>query len=120
MYFMMGENRHNSLDSRFWGFVPRQNIIGRPLFNYWSFKTPESVYDKTGLGPTLRLDGACGSALLHRYPMEPDLPPHALNSLLSCRLMRSTLTFDDEEEKITSATARASICEIRIRESRQR
>ena len=50
MYFMMGDNRHDSLDSRFWGFVPRANIIGRPLFNYWSFKTPESEYDQTGIG----------------------------------------------------------------------
>jgi signal peptidase I len=49
MYFMMGDNRHDSLDSRFWGFVPRANIIGRPLFNYWSFKTPESEYDQTGV-----------------------------------------------------------------------
>ena len=53
MYFMMGDNRHDSLDSRFWGFVPRQNIMGRPLFNYWSFITPESVHDQTGIGPRL-------------------------------------------------------------------
>jgi len=50
MYFMMGDHRHNSLDSRFWGFVPRANIVGRPLFNYWSFETPNEQMDKTSLG----------------------------------------------------------------------
>jgi signal peptidase I len=48
MYFMMGDNRHSSLDSRYWGFVPRGNIVGRPLFNYWSFKTPEDQYEHPG------------------------------------------------------------------------
>jgi signal peptidase I len=49
-FFMMGDNRHDSLDSRYWGFVPRENIVGRPLFNYWSFKAPEHQYDETGIG----------------------------------------------------------------------
>jgi signal peptidase I len=40
-YFVLGDNRDESLDSRYWGFVPRGNIIGRPLLIYWSFRTPE-------------------------------------------------------------------------------
>jgi signal peptidase I len=41
MIFAMGDNRVGSLDSRYWGFVPEQNLIGRPLFVYWSFITPD-------------------------------------------------------------------------------
>ncbi|MBA3915213.1 MAG: signal peptidase I [Acidobacteriales bacterium] len=37
-YFVMGDNRDESLDSRYWGFVPRENIIGRPLLIYWSVR----------------------------------------------------------------------------------
>ena len=35
-YFVLGDNRDDSQDSRYWGFVPRENIIGRPLVIYWS------------------------------------------------------------------------------------
>ena len=48
-YFAMGDNRDNSLDSRYWGFVPRENIIGRPLFVYWSIVMPESGPDEVPL-----------------------------------------------------------------------
>ena len=39
-YFAMGDNRDNSLDSRYWGFVPRENIIGKPLMIFWSYDAP--------------------------------------------------------------------------------
>ncbi len=48
-YFAMGDNRDNSLDSRYWGFVPRENIIGSPLFIYWSFKTAPDEYLKQSI-----------------------------------------------------------------------
>ena len=38
-YFAMGDNRDNSLDSRYWGFVPRENIIGKPFVQFWSYDT---------------------------------------------------------------------------------
>lgn len=37
-YFVLGDNRDDSSDSRYWGFVPRENIVGRPLLIYWSVK----------------------------------------------------------------------------------
>jgi signal peptidase I len=40
--------RDVSLDSRFWGFIPQENIVGRPLLIYWSFETPNGQYLKTG------------------------------------------------------------------------
>jgi signal peptidase I len=42
-YFMMGDNRYNSKDSRYWGFVPRANIRGRPLFVYYSYDTERGL-----------------------------------------------------------------------------
>ena len=44
-YWMMGDNRHNSLDSRYWGFVPEDHIVGKPIFIWWS-----SDPDRHGLG----------------------------------------------------------------------
>ncbi len=58
--FAMGDNRTESADSRYWGFVPVENIEGRPMFVYWSFKTPADEENKTSLGDRL-------SFVLHEF-----------------------------------------------------
>jgi signal peptidase I len=55
--FAMGDNRTESLDGRYWGFVPRENIVGRPLFVYWSFQTPADQINKQTLGDRLSFIG---------------------------------------------------------------
>lgn len=62
--FAMGDNRPDSLDSRYWGFVPRENIVGRPMFVYWSFETPADQIDKQSIGERLSF---MGHILIHVF-----------------------------------------------------
>jgi signal peptidase I len=49
-YFAMGDNRDSSLDSRYWGFVPRENIIGKPVIIYWSYDAPTERLSNPAIG----------------------------------------------------------------------
>ena len=63
-YFAMGDHRGVSLDSRYWGFIPKENIIGRPMFIYWSFETPPDQYRKTSWSDRILF---IGKVVLHFF-----------------------------------------------------
>jgi signal peptidase I len=79
-YFAMGDNRDNSLDSRYWGFVPRGNIIGKPHIVYWSYDASTSDLTDTGLNVGHLIDMAMhfptktrwsrSLRLIHGYPLK--------------------------------------------------
>ena len=67
-YWMMGDNRHNSLDSRFWGFVPENHVVGKPVFNWLSIDPNRSGINKIRwkrLFTVIHGEGEAPSYLIH-------------------------------------------------------
>ncbi len=72
-YFVMGDNRGNSEDSRYWGFVPREMVIGRAMFVYWSYD--ESMPKSTAPFP-FNVD--------LRFYLQHSLEPHRHINQINC------------------------------------
>ncbi len=60
--FGMGDHRDNSLDSRYWGFIPKENLVGTPMFVYWSWDSNIPLYDIFGRLASVRW-GRIGSLI---------------------------------------------------------
>ncbi len=82
-YFAMGDNRDNSSDSRYWGFVPKDNVIGKPFLVYWSYRA--STEDLVG--------GSAGSMLTHAI----DLGQHFFTRTRWSRSFKVIRGFPDSE-----------------------
>ena len=68
-YFMMGDNRQNSADSRFWGVVPEDHIVGKPVFVWMSIKDPNKnpVSGKVGIVKSLTQNSKTGKFRWERF-----------------------------------------------------
>jgi len=53
-YFVMGDNRDNSQESRYWGFLPRENVKGKALVIYWSYESEREDYVEDGAGAVIK------------------------------------------------------------------
>jgi signal peptidase I len=53
-YFVMGDNRDNSQDSRYWGFLPRELVKGKALVIYWSYEAEREDYVQDGAGAAVK------------------------------------------------------------------
>ena len=82
-FFGMGDNRDNSSDSRYWGFIPRENIMGKPVLIYWSYQA--STEDLTGQ--------TAGSILTHTI----DLAEHFFSRTRWDRTLKVVRGFPDSE-----------------------
>ncbi len=63
-FFVMGDNRDNSQDSRYWGFLPRHYVKGKALLIYWSYESGREDYLDEGFGATLK---RLGSVVTHFF-----------------------------------------------------
>ena len=86
--FAMGDHRDVSLDSRYWGFVPFENVIGRPMFIYWSFITPRDEYERQTIGDRIGWLFNIVIPLLRPDSLVTDVPRGAL-------MLRRSVTADD-------------------------
>ena len=77
----MGDNRDNSQDSRYWGFLPRDYVKGKALIIYWSYESEREDYEDAGAADTVKGLGSVFAHFFTQHPLGPDAAPDTLNRL---------------------------------------
>ena len=106
-YFVLGDNRDESLDSRYWGFVPQENVIGRPLLIYWSVRNADQDMPASPTpGDKLYSLRLCSDPCVPNDPVGPHISGGSIRSEMNVGARKTPVPKKERQSKPGRKAAR--------------